>query len=119
MFFFFICLDLYRRIGCYKDKEDSPAIPSLEGLDRILDLPLENRTDPILKCYLAAKKFGYSVFALQNKACMSSKDAIITYPIYSDGGQTKCKAGEGGVLHNTVYVITSPGKHVCRLKIRI
>ena len=59
----------------------------------------------IEKCYIAAKSFGYSVFAIQNGgACRSSSTAESTYNKY--GPSTACLGdGEGGPFANDVYQI--------------
>ena len=96
-------------MGCFKDDPDRQAIGSLEGLDRLLDTPVEDRVDPILKCYHAARDRGFTVFALQEGSCMSSRDGELTYSIYGSGGEG-CVDGKGGPQLNNVYFILKSGR---------
>ena len=92
-------------LGCYKDDLVSRAIPTLEGKERVLDGDFWTRTDAINKCYKAAKKRGYKVFALQAGGwCASSATAENTFNRY--GQSFDCiRDGEGGPSANQVYLI--------------
>ena len=107
MLFIFIA---YETIGCFKDTANR-AIPTLEGQDSILDGPYQARRDAKEKCYQAATKRGFKVFALQNGGwCASSADAEETFDKY--GESNACgNDGEGGPWANQVYSI----KGNCRL----
>ena len=91
-------------LGCYQDYSVR-AIPTLEGKESILDGNYWTRTDAINKCYKAAKKRGYKVFALQDGGwCASSATAENTFNRYAQS--SNCKAdGEGGPYANQVYLI--------------
>ena len=99
----------YTTIGCFKD-QGSRAIPSLEGQDSILDGSYQARQDSIEKCYKAAKKRGFHIFAVQNGGwCASSATAGKTFNKY--GKSTACKSdGKGGPWANQVYYITGEPK---------
>ena len=84
-------------------------IPSLECFDDVLDGDAATRTHPISKCYMAAKARGYTVFALQDGGCYSSKDADITYSLI--GKSTACSRGRGGNRAYDVYTILAEGKN--------
>jgi len=93
-------------IGCYRDLEDYPAIPRLEGQDLRLDgANYKGRTDAIEKCAFVAKQRGNKVFALQDGGmCLSSSTAHMTFQAY--GSSSRCKSdGRGGKEANYVYVI--------------
>ena len=94
----------YENIGCYKDSGNR-AIPTLEGKDPILDGGYQARINAIHKCYEAAKRRGYRIFALQDSGwCASSSTAEFTYDKY--GTHDACASdGEGGPLANQVYFI--------------
>ena len=94
----------YETLGCFKDTGNR-AIPTLEGKDSILDGAYRARRDAINKCYKAAKKRGYKVFALQHGGwCASSASAEKTFDKY--GNSPHCgKDGEGGPWANQVYYI--------------
>ncbi|XP_078687317.1 uncharacterized protein LOC144919676 [Branchiostoma floridae x Branchiostoma belcheri] len=94
-----------QRLGCWRDYSDR-AIPTLEGLDSILDgSNYQKRTDAIRKCRDAAANKGFTVFAVQNGGwCASSPNALQTYQKY--GPSTACLPdGEGGPGANEVYMI--------------
>ena len=95
---------LYETIGCFQDAVNR-AIPTLEGFDSILDGSYENRQDAINKCYQAAKKRNFHVFAVQNGGwCASSFFAAHTFDRY--GNSSACRDDrKGGDLANQVYVI--------------
>ena len=95
-------LEPYTDLGCWKDTGDR-SIPTLEGLDPILDGDYWTRTDPINKCAEVARKNGYRVFAVQAGGwCAATGDAENTYSKY--GRSTNCQQdGEGGSLANQVY----------------
>ncbi|KAL9972614.1 hypothetical protein ACROYT_G018952 [Oculina patagonica] len=98
-------IPLYETIGCFQD-HGSRAIPTLEGQDSILDGSYQLRQNAIEKCYLAAKKRGFQVFAVQNGGwCASSASAFKTFNKY--GKSSACKSdGKGGPWANQVYYIT-------------
>ena len=95
----------YETIGCFQD-HGSRAIPSIEGQDSILDGNYQARQDSIEKCYRAAKKRGFHIFAVQNGGwCASSASAGKTFNKY--GKSSACKSdGKGGPWANQVYYIT-------------
>ena len=95
----------YETIGCFQD-HSSRAIPTLEGQDSILDGSYTARQDAIQKCYQAAKKRGFHVFALQAGGwCAASATAPNTFDKY--GKSTACQSdGEGGGWANQVYYIS-------------
>ncbi|XP_078379572.1 uncharacterized protein LOC144662599 isoform X1 [Oculina patagonica] len=97
-------IDAIETLGCYNDTSKH-AIPTLEGQDGILNGNATSRRDPIGKCYEAAKKRGFKVFALQDGGwCSSSATAEKTFNKY--GISSNCKSdGEGGPLANQVYYI--------------
>ena len=94
----------YVTIGCFQDRSNR-AIQILEGQDSILDGSYTARKDPIEKCYQAAKKRGFHVFAVQNGGqCAASSSAAKTFDKY--GKSSACKSdGEGGPWANQVYYI--------------
>ena len=71
----------------------------------ILEDHYKVRTDAINKCYQAAKKLGYKIFALQDGGqCFSSETATVTYNKY--GTSSDCESGgKGGPMANDVYKI--------------
>ena len=95
----------YTTIGCFQD-QGSRAIPSIEGQDSILDGSYKARRDSIEKCYRAAKKRGFQIFAVQDGGwCASSATAFKTFNKY--GKSSACKSdGKGGPWANQVYYIT-------------
>ena len=94
----------YSSLGCYKDT-GKRAIPTLEGQDPLLDGSYASRHNATQKCFQAALKRGYKVFAVQNGGwCASSPTARQTYKKY--GISTACREdGEGGFWANQVYEI--------------
>ena len=111
-YYIFRAFTAYETIGCYKDTGDR-AIHTLEGKDPILDGGYKARANAIEKCYEAAKKRGYKVFAVQDGGwCASSATAENTYDKY--GPYHTCASdGEGGAWGNQVYFIR--GKVFCHL----
>jgi len=97
----------YETVGCYKDTADR-AIPTLEGTDAILDGHYQARIQAIEKCYEAANKRGFEVFAVQDGGwCASSATAVTTFDKY--GVSSACGVdGEGGPWANQVYFIRDP-----------
>ena len=95
---------MYEHLGCFKDTS-SRAIPTLEGQDSILDGSYPARQNAFEKCYKAAVKRGFKVFALQHGGwCASSATALLTFNKY--GTSSACEAdGEGGPWANEVYVV--------------
>ena len=92
-------------IGCWYDIDSSRPIPSLEGLDPLLQDSYTSRKDAIEKCALAANKRGYKVFALKyGGLCSSSPTAHKSF--YRFGTYSGCASnGRGGDSANHVYVI--------------
>ena len=95
----------YQNIGCFNDDRMGPAIETLERQDSILDGNYTTRNDSITKCYRAAKKRGFHVFAVQNGGrCASDASAANTFDKY--GNSLDCESdGKGGPLANQVYYI--------------
>ena len=90
-------------IGCYKDT-GRRAIRPLEGRSRFLKGHYRRRWDAIRKCFQAAYRRGYKIFALQHGGwCASSRSAHLTYRKY--GRTNKCRNGKGGPWANDVYVL--------------
>ena len=77
----------------------------MEGQDANLDGNYQVRNRAIEKCYQAAKKRGFQVFAIQHGGwCASSATAASTFDKY--GKSTACQAdGKGGSMANQVYYI--------------
>ena len=71
-----------------------------------MDGNYQARKDSIEKCYKAAKKRGFQIFAVQNGGwCASSATAGQTFNKY--GKSAACKSdGKGGPWANQVYYIT-------------
>ena len=100
MFLYFI---LAYSIGCFKDKARR-AIRTLERRSRFLKGHYRRRRDAIRKCFQAAYRRGYKVFALQHQGwCASSRMAHLTYRKY--GKSNRCRNGKGGPWANDVYVL--------------
>ena len=78
----------------------------MEGQDPLLKDSYDSRQNPTHKCYLAALKRGYQVFAVQHGGqCFSGPAAQQTYN--KSGPSDACEAdGEGGPGANQVYNIT-------------
>jgi len=93
----------YVSVGCYKDTGNR-AIPTLEGMDPILDGHYSHRLNAIAKCAVAALKRKYRIFAVQNGGqCFGSATAQKTFDKY--GKSTACgNDGEGGEWANQVYL---------------
>ena len=100
----FLLYSGYESIGCYRDTTNRAILP-LEGKDSILDGRYWTRKNPIAKCAAAARRAGYSMFAVQNGGwCAASATAGKTFDKY--GKSTACGSdGEGGPWANQVYVI--------------
>ena len=100
----FLLYSGYESIGCYRDTRNRAILP-LEGKDSILDGRYWTRKNPIAKCAAAARRAGYSMFAVQNGGwCAASATAGKTFDKY--GKSTACGSdGEGGPWANQVYVI--------------
>ncbi|XP_078381198.1 retinoschisin-like [Oculina patagonica] len=94
----------YETIGCFKDHANH-AVPTIEGQDSILDGSYKARRNAIEKCYRAAKKRGFRVFAVQDGGwCATSASAAKTFRKY--GKSTACRSdGKGGPWANQVYYI--------------
>ena len=94
----------YRSVGCYADKPRR-AIPILEGADPISAEKFDVRTRAIEKCALAARKRGFTMFAVQyGGQCMTGAKAEHTFNRYNESND--CKAnGKGGTWANNVYII--------------
>ena len=102
----------YVTIGCFQDRS-SRAIPTLEGQDSILDGSYKARKDAIEKCYQAAKKRGFLVFAVQDGGwCAASSSAPKTFDKY--GKSSACQSdGKGGPWANQVYYIKGKRAVTC------
>ena len=85
-----------------------------------MDGSYKSRQDSIEKCYKAAKKRGFHIFAVQDGGwCASSTTAGKTFNKY--GKSTACKSdGKGGPWANQVYYITGELKacHTVKLLFR-
>jgi len=89
-----------KSLGCWRDTVDR-AIPTLEGLDPVLNGNYKTRQEAIAKCVQAAYSRGYNVIALQDGGwCAGSRDALNTYQKY--GPVASCPA-KGRVAANHVY----------------
>ena len=98
-------------IGCYADKLLSPAIPSLEGKDVLLDDEPKTREDAEQKCARVALKRGYAYFAIQDGGrCLSSLTAQETYSKY--GLSSDCQDGKGGKMASDVYEVVMFSKYM-------
>ncbi|XP_013402745.1 uncharacterized protein LOC106168282 [Lingula anatina] len=94
----------YHSIGCWTDSNPR-AIATLEGSDSNLDGAYSTRSNPIYKCYLAAKSRGYTYFAVQAGGwCASTATAGDTYDKYGPSGACNSD-GEGGGMASEVYKI--------------
>ena len=93
----------YVSVGCYKDTGNR-AIPTLEGMDPILDGQYSHRLNAIAKCAVAALKRKYRIFAVQyGGQCFGGATAERTFDKY--GKSTACgNDGEGGEWANQVYL---------------
>ena len=102
---YLIASDRYESIGCFKDDKTSPAIETLEGKDDILDGNYTTRNDSIDKCFRAAEKQGFHIFAVQDGGrCQASASAIKTFHKYNQS--KRCPSGgKGGQQINHVYYI--------------
>nr|CAB3262235.1 uncharacterized protein LOC100178911 [Phallusia mammillata] len=68
-----------QNLSCWVDTVNR-AIPTLEGLDPVLDGSYVSRQDAIAKCVQAAHARGYDVFALQDGGWYAeARDADLTY----------------------------------------
>ena len=95
----------YQQLGCWADSLPR-AIESFEGMTPILDGHYKRRKNPILKCYQAAKRYGFKVFAVQDDGqCFTSSTASETFGKYEKS--TLCSNGLGGPMANDVYLITN------------
>jgi len=93
----------YSSLGCWKDTAKR-AIQVIEGTTAWLKGNYRHRMHAIRKCYRAARRKGFKVFAIQNGGqCLASNTAGKTYKKY--GRSTACKRGKGGTLANNVYTI--------------
>ena len=94
----------YSSLGCFRNN-GSRAIPPMEGQDPFLNDSYHSRENPIHKCYLAALRRGYQVFAVQRGGqCFSGPTAHQTYN--KSGPSDACKNdSKGGTWANQVYNI--------------
>lgn len=98
-------------IGCYADKLSSPAIPSMEGKDVLLDGEPKTREDTQQKCARVALKNGHGYFAIQDGgSCLSSLKAQETYGKY--GLSTDCQDGKGSLMASDVYEVEMFSKYM-------
>ena len=97
--------------GCFKDdgEQMNRAIPTLEGNQKVRNIltgHYKTRTNPVQKCYQAAKALKFKVFAVQDGGqCMSSATALTTYNKY--GKSEACTSEKGGPWANYVWKIKS------------
>ena len=95
----------YETIGCFKDNSASPTIETLEGQDPILNGNYTTRQDSIKKCFIAAEKRGFHIFAVQDGGrCAASASAVKTFDKY-DQSQNCRDDGKGGPEASQVYYI--------------
>ena len=98
-------------VGCYAHKPSSPAIPSLEGNDILLDGEPKTREDAVQKCARVALKNGYGYFAIQDGgSCLSSLTAQETYSKY--GLSAECQNGKGSAMASDVYEVVMFSKYM-------
>ncbi|XP_065647209.1 uncharacterized protein LOC101241784 isoform X3 [Hydra vulgaris] len=90
----------FRKLGCWKDTPIR-ALFDLEGKSQLLDGSPQQRLDPLIKCYKAAKANGYLIFALQyGGQCFAGNG--LAYQKY--GTSNACNVdGRGGAWSNAVY----------------
>ena len=94
----------YSSVGCYADKPHR-AIQTLEGRDPIAVENYDVRTRAIEKCALAARRKGFTMFAVQyGGQCMTSATAEKTFNRYGESNQCNTN-GKGGSWANNVYII--------------
>ncbi|XP_039257688.2 uncharacterized protein LOC120334273 isoform X2 [Styela clava] len=93
----------FKRVGCYNDSKNKPALQKADGQYTILKDNYKKRTKPIKKCARIAAKKGFKVFALQDGGmCFTGRNAHLNYKKY--GKSKAClKGGKGGPLANQVY----------------
>ena len=102
---YLIASNRYESIGCFKDNTTSPAIETLEGKDDILDGNYSTRNDSIDKCFRAAERQRFHIFAVQDGGrCQASASAITTFHKYNQSQQCQ-PGGKGGKQINHVYYI--------------
>lgn len=93
-------------IGCYKDKHNDRALPTLYHSFRPY-IKWSNLNETIRGCATVARDMGYEYFGVQYYGeCWSSENATYTYAKH--GVQTKakeCMANVGGKYTNFVYRI--------------
>ena len=112
--FYLIASNRYESIGCFKDNTTSPAIETLEGKDDILDGNYSTRNDSIDKCFRAAERQRFHIFAVQDGGrCQASASAIKTFHKYNQSSQKCPSGGKGGKQINHVYYIK--GKSVINI----
>lgn len=87
--------------GCWKDRANSPAVPTLEGSDAKLKDNYSNREDAIEKCAEVAHTKNKMIFALQSGGKCGAADDFNGYRKY--GASSDCTDGTGGTLANDVY----------------
>jgi len=88
-----------QEIGCFRDAS-SRAISG--------DMVEFSYDEVVWRCYLRAKNFGYTHFAVQyNTECFTSYDAGETYDKY--GSTSGCANGRGGSWKMTVYSVEDLG----------
>jgi len=96
----FLCPVTLESLGCWRDNANR-AIPTLEGLDPVLDGSYGTRQEAVAKCVQAGFSRGYNVIALQAGGwCAGSRDALYTYQKY--GPVASCPQ-KGSGLTNHVY----------------
>lgn len=99
-------------VGCYAHKPSSPAVPSLEGKDILLDGEPKTREDAEQKCARVALKNGYGYFAIQDGgSCLSSLTAQEMYSKY--GLSAECQNGKGSAMASDVYEVVMFSDQTC------
>ncbi len=94
-----------QHVGCYVLPRENTPLKLLEGLTtNLTDDPLR-RTNPILRCGVAALEKGYSVFGVSLGFCISGSSNVFDY---QHEPTDACSDGKGGyqlgVMHMDVYV---------------
>ena len=95
-------------LGCWRDTA-SRAIPQLEGTMKELRGDYRSRPEAIKKCGEAAKKRGFSLYAVQNggwcaAASYTLEQALSPNAAYRKYGKaTHCRNGKGAAYANNVY----------------
>ena len=96
----------YNSLGCWKDSASKRVFKNLEGKSSFLNGHYKSRTNAIEKCFQAALKNDWEMFALQDGGqCFGSSNPALNYKKYGKSN-TGCSNGKGGALLNEVYLIS-------------